>query len=84
MSTDDFIKTVRKYTRAKKLTPTMLRELIDHVEVHHPEKVDGKKTQRLVIHYNCVGDIEIPNHKSLSAPEVELKTRTGVTLGYSA
>jgi len=84
MSTKDFIKTVHKYTRAKKLTPTMLPKLIDHVEVYHPERVDGKKTQRLVIHYNCVGDIEIPNLKSLNVSGVELQTKKGVTLGYSA
>ena len=84
MSTEDFIKTVRKYTRAKKLTPAMLRELVEFVEVHHPEKVDGQKVQRLGIYFNCVGDIEIPNLKSLSAPEVELQTRKGVALSYSA
>jgi SUMO ligase MMS21 Smc5/6 complex component len=34
MSTDMFVATVRKYTRAKKLTQRMLNELVDYVEVH--------------------------------------------------
>lgn len=42
MKTDMFISTVRKYTRAKKLTPHMLNELIDRIEVHQAEKIDGE------------------------------------------
>ena len=34
MTSDMFISTVRKYTRAKKLTPRMLNELIERIEVH--------------------------------------------------
>lgn len=34
ITADMFISTVRKYTRAKTLTPRMLNELIDHIEVH--------------------------------------------------
>lgn len=41
MTTDMFMSTVRKYTRAKKLTPRMLNELIQYIEVHQSEKVDG-------------------------------------------
>lgn len=37
MTADMFIKTVRKYTRARKLTPQMLNELIDKIEVYHAE-----------------------------------------------
>ena len=55
MTTDMFISTVRKYTRAKKLTPRMLNELIDRIEVHQAGKVNGEWVQKLTIHYNCVG-----------------------------
>ena len=60
MTTDMFISLVRKYTRARKLTPRMLNELIEKIEVFNAEKVDGVWEQRLRIHYNCVGVIEIP------------------------
>ena len=57
-----FIRLVRKYTRAKKLTPRMLNELVEKIEVFNAEKVNGVWEQRLRIHYNCVGTIEIQAH----------------------
>ncbi len=48
-STEKFVNAVKKYTRVKKLTARMVSELIDHIEVHPTEKVDGVKTQTLVI-----------------------------------
>ncbi len=60
VTADMFISTVRKYTRAKKLTPRMLNELIQYIEVHQAEKVDGVWEQKLTLHYNCVGVIDIP------------------------
>ena len=78
-----FIATVRKYTRAKKLTPRMLNELIDHIEVHQAEKVNGVYVQKLTIHYNCVGSIEIPDVLPLPEPEVLVQTRKGVAVSYS-
>ena len=65
-----FISTVRKYTRAKALSPRMLNELIDHIEVHQAEKIDGIWEQHLVIYYNCVVAIFIPDVFPLPAPQV--------------
>ena len=50
MTSEMFIATVRKYTRAKKLTPRMLNELIQYIEVHQAEKVNGVWEQHLTIH----------------------------------
>ena len=83
MTTDMFISLVRKYTRARKLTPRMLNELIEKIEVFNAEKVDGVWEQRLRIHYNCVGTIEIPDLISLPAPEVSVNTRKGVVVNYA-
>lgn len=41
MTTDMFISLVRRYTRARKLTPRMLNELVEKIEVYHAEKIDG-------------------------------------------
>ncbi len=82
MTTDMFIATVRKYTRAKKLTPRMLNELIDRIEVHHAERRPNEHIQKLVIHYSCVGTLEIPNIVKLPEPEVRLQTRKGVAVNY--
>lgn len=76
-----FISTVRKYTRAKKLTQRMVNELIDHIEVHQAEKVDGVWEQRLTIRYNCVGVIDIP--ETLPMPDITMNTRKGVFVNYA-
>lgn len=75
MTADMFIATVCKYTRAKKLTQRMLNELIEYIEVHQEEKVGGVHVQKLTIHYNCVGSIEIP--------DLTMKTRKGVVVSYA-
>lgn len=82
VSTDMFLSTVRKYTRAKKLTPRMVNELIDHIEVYQAEKIDGEWVQKLTIHYNCVGALFIPDTDSLPVPDVTVNTRRGVYVTY--
>ena len=83
MTTDMFIGLVRKYTRTRKLTPRMLNELIEKIEVFNAEKIDGVWEQRLRIHYNCVGTIEIPTVLPLPIPEVSVNTRKGVVVNYA-
>ena len=83
MTTDMFIGLVRKYTSARKLTPRMLNELVEKIEVFNAEKIDGVWEQRLRIHYNCVGTIEIPTVLPLPIPEVSVNTRKGVVVNYA-
>ena len=82
-STDMFVSIVRKYTRARKLTPRMLNELVEKIEVYNAERIDGEWVQRLRIHYNCVGTIEIPTVLPLPIPEVSVNTRKGVVVNYA-
>ena len=82
MTTDMFISLVRKYTRTRKLTPRMLNELVEKIEVYHAEKIDGVWEQRLRIHYNCVGEITIPKMLPLPIPDVTVNTRKGVFVNY--
>ena len=83
MTTDMFISLVRKYTRTRKLTPRMLNELVEKIEVYHAEKIDGVWEQRLRIHYNCVGEITIPKTLPLPIPDVTINTRKGVFVNYA-
>lgn len=83
MTTDMFIGLVRKYTRVRKLMPRMLNELVEKIEVFNAEKIDGVWEQRLRIHYNCVGTIEIPTVLPLPIPEVSVNTRKGVVVNYA-
>ena len=82
-TTDMFIGLVRKYTRARKLTPRMLNELIEKIEVFNAEKIDGVWEQRLRSPYNCVGTIEVPTVLPLPIPEVSVNTRKGVVVNYA-
>ena len=82
-STDMFVSIVRKYTRARKLTPRMLNELVEKIEVYNAEKIDGEWVQRLRIHYNCVGEMNIPNEPALPIPTVTVNTRKGVFVSYT-
>ena len=82
VSTDMFLATVCKYTRAKKLTPRMLNELVNHIEVHQAEKINGEWVQKLTIYYNCVGALFIPDTPSMPVPDVTVNTRRGVYVSY--
>lgn len=82
-STDMFVSIVRKYTRVRKLTPRMLNELVEKIEVYNAEKIDGEWVQRLRIHYNCVGEMNIPNEPALPIPAVTVNTRKGVFVSYT-
>ena len=83
VTSDMFLSSVRKYTRARKLTPRMLNELIEKIEVHQAERIDGKTVQKLTIHYNCIGAIEIPNFEKIPENEVSVHTRQGVDVHYA-
>ena len=52
-----FLSTVRKYTDIQELTPTLLREFINKIVVHEPDRSSGKREQKVDIHYNFVGEL---------------------------
>ncbi len=83
VSTDEFMAIVRKYTRARKLTPRMLNELIEKIEVYQAEIIDGKKVQRLEIYYNCIGSIEVLDLDLIPDNAVTVNTRQGVDINFA-
>ncbi|MEL7570332.1 MAG: DUF4368 domain-containing protein [Eubacteriaceae bacterium] len=52
-----FISTVKKYTDISALTPTIVNELIDRIDIHAPDRSSGKRTQQVDIYYSFVGII---------------------------
>ena len=50
-----FIERARQVTRLTELTPEIVHEFIEKIIVSKPNKVDGKRHQRLDIHYNTIG-----------------------------
>ncbi|MBE6786004.1 MAG: DUF4368 domain-containing protein [Ruminococcaceae bacterium] len=47
------------------LTPALLNELIEKIEVHSIEGKGKNKTQRIVIYYRFVGYLELPDKISI-------------------
>lgn len=53
-----FLKIVKKYTEPTELTPALLREFVEKVIVHAPDKSSGHRIQRIDVHYNFIGKID--------------------------
>ena len=83
MDMDVFLETVRRYTGTTKLTRRMVAELIEHIDVYHAEKQDGITTQKIVIHYNCIGPFVVPDRKDIPELDILMETRKGVAVSYS-
>ena len=47
------------------------------------EKIDGKTVQQLTIHYNCIGNIEIPYIEKLPENNVSVHIRQGVDVHFA-
>ena len=65
LNVDSFLDMIRKYTDITELTAEIIRSFVEKIEVMKPEKVPGTRTkkQTIVIHWNCIGVVEIPDTK---------------------
>lgn len=57
LNVNHFLNLVKRYTEVPELTTEIIREFIEKAYAYHPEKVNGKKTQRVRIIWNCIGEI---------------------------
>jgi len=74
-----FLKQVRKHTCVSELTPTMLNELVERIEIHAPDKATGKRCQNVDIYFNHIGliaKLEFAKAKP-NRPEAPTKTIGG-------
>ncbi len=77
-SKEQFTLAVRKFMQMETLTPALLNELIEKIEVHSIEGKGKNKTQRIVIHYRFIGVIENP----IKEENIVLEARQGVAVEY--
>ena len=75
-----FLSAIGKFMEMKTITAPLIRELIDHIEVHETEGEGKYKTQRIVIFYRFVGYIEIPEMALNQG--ITKDTRQGVAVSY--
>lgn len=57
-----FVRIVKKYVDVEELTPEIVNAFIDRIEVGKKEKYCGRKMQDIIIVYNFVGAIELPQY----------------------
>ena len=77
-SKEQFTFAVRKFMQMETLTPALLNELIEKIEVHSIEGKGKNKTQKIIIHYRFVGVIENP----IKEENIVLEARQGVAVEY--
>lgn len=54
-----FMKLVDKYADITELNAEIIRTFIEKIIVYEAEKIDGVKTQRIKIIYNCIGAVRV-------------------------
>ena len=59
------LRALREFTEVKQLTPEMVDTLIQRIEVHSKEKVNGRNRVKVDIYFTAVGLIDIPDEKEL-------------------
>ena len=66
-----FLAQVRKHTNVTELTPALLNELVERIEIHAPDKSSGKRVQPIDIYFNFVGLIGRLSFAKTSKPETQ-------------
>ena len=79
-SSESFIRAIRKFMTMQTLTPIVLQELIEKIEIFNVEGKGKNRTQRLIIHYRFVGCIELPS--IVPKHTYKLDSRQGVAIEY--
>ena len=77
-SKEQFTIAIRKFMQMETLTPALLNELIEKIEVHSIEGKGKNKTQKIIIHYRFVGVIDNP----VKEENIILEARQGVAVEY--
>ena len=77
---ESIIRAVRKFMEMQELTPALLHELIERIDVYETEGTGKNRTQRIVIHYRFVGYIEISGGDKKQNHTAQ--TRKGVAIQY--
>jgi len=76
---EHFLHAIRMFMEMGTLTAPLLRELIDHIDVHETQGTGKNRIQRIVICYRFIGYIEIPEDIE---SYYKADTRQGVAVEY--
>lgn len=73
---DSFAAIIRKYVGITELTPTIVNEFIKKIVVHAPEKVNGKRYQKVDIVFNFVGELHFPTDPQTERKDTNEQEKT--------
>lgn len=72
---------MKKHTDIQELPPTILNELVEKIVAYQAEGTGKGRTQRLEIHYNFIGTLDMPEVACLPQ-SMMIDTGQGVAVEY--
>lgn len=75
---EHFLSCVRSFAEMKEVTPMILQELIEKIEVYAVEGTGLNRTQSVIIHYKFIGELDMPENFD----KIKVNTRKGVEVEY--
>ncbi len=70
------LKGLRAFSECKTLTPEILNMLIERIEVHKSEKIDGKKRVKVDVYFTAIGMIDIPTEAEIETLTEEIRNNS--------
>lgn len=81
---EQFLKAVRKFMEMKTLTPTILHELVERIDVYQTQGRGKNRTQRIVIHYRMLAAGKYSLEEIADITEISLDEVRKMQAGQSA
>ena len=67
------LRALREFTEVKQLTPELVNTLIQRIEVHRKEKVNGRNRVKVDIYFTADGMVNIPTETESKAAMEEIQ-----------
>ena len=69
---DKFLELTKRYTDFSELTTPMIKEFVEKIVVHAPDRSTGQRTQQVDIHFKFIGQFSIPKETEQLSPEEQI------------
>ena len=69
---DKFLELTKRYTDFSELTTPMIKEFVEKIVVHAPDRSTGQRTQQVDIYFKFIGQFSIPEETEQLSPEEQI------------
>ena len=69
---DKFLELTKRYTDFSELTTPMIKEFVEKIVVHAPDRSTGQRTQQVDIYFKFIGQFNIPEEIEQLSPEEQI------------